>query len=287
MSGIMRFSEDRLDNLLCSDKVDRCIHIWEPEKVSAVFLAIHGALSHGGDYVTPALYFKQKGIATVSYDMVGHDHKKRAHVPAFEQFLDDGELFLQWIKQQYPDIPVFVMGHSMGGLISTYLGLQRFKGEKLIKGYVLSSPFYARAVKIPAYQMFLSSALSKFLPEHKAPLQSFTHQLTHDESIAHRHLEDEVDHIRSSEMSFRFAKEVIEAQEKISPLLNEWNSPLLAVIAGSDYLSDSEGILRSLKKINPSLLTSLYYPNNYHENFNELNRLEIFEEITAWVEQCV
>ncbi len=281
----MRFSEDRLDNLRCSDDVDRCIHIWEPEKVSAVFLAIHGALAHGGDYVTPALYFKQEGIATVSYDMAGHDFKKRAHISAFEQFLDDGELFLHWVKKQYPGVPVFVMGHSMGGLIATYLGLQRFNDDGAIKGYVLSSPFYSNAVRLPAFQMFLSGVLSKLLPRHKVPLQSFTDTLTHDEAITQRHHDDEKDNIRASELTFRFAKELMDAQEQVSSLFASWDNPLLVIVAGSDYLSDSEGILKLLRSVDSSLVTSYVFPDNYHENFNELNREEIFKKILAWVER--
>ncbi len=283
----MRFSEDRLENLLCSDNVNRCVHVWEPKKVSAVFLAIHGALAHGGDYVTLALYFKRKGIATVSYDMVGHDLKRRAHVPDFKQFLDDGALFLLWVKKQYPGIPIFIMGHSMGGLIATYLGLDRFNGDMTIKGYILSSPFYAKAVRLPSFQVILSGILSRLIPKHKVPLQSFTDTLTHDESITQRHRDDERDSVRATELTFRFAKELMDAQQGITSLFSSWSNPLLVVVAGLDSLSDSDGILNLLQQADPSLVKSHIYPNNYHENFNELNREEIFEEILVWVKQRI
>jgi pimeloyl-ACP methyl ester carboxylesterase len=87
-----------------------------------VILAIHGGMAHGGDYVTPALYFRQHGIATVAYDLCGHQDARRVDIPGFATFLDDSLLFLQWVKQQYPGLPVYVMGHSMGALIATHLG---------------------------------------------------------------------------------------------------------------------------------------------------------------------
>ena len=129
----MRFSEDKMASLLCSDKVERPIHIWQPEHPRAVILAIHGGMAHAGDYVTPALTFRQHGIATVSFDMVGHDGKRKVDIPSFEAFLDDEELFLAWVKQAYPGVPIFVMGHSMGGLIATHLGLRRFAGDPATK----------------------------------------------------------------------------------------------------------------------------------------------------------
>ncbi|HEY0845971.1 MAG TPA: alpha/beta hydrolase, partial [Noviherbaspirillum sp.] len=61
----MRFSEDRLARLKCSDKVERPVHVWEPSQPRAVILALHGGMAHAGDYVTPALYFRDRGIATV------------------------------------------------------------------------------------------------------------------------------------------------------------------------------------------------------------------------------
>ncbi len=283
----MRFSEDSLEKLYCSDGVDRDIHVWQPVEIRAVFLAVHGALAHGGDYVVPALYFKDKGIATVSYDMVGHDGKKRAHVSHFEQFLEDGELLLHWIKERYPDTPIFVMGHSMGGLISTYLGLQRFNGDSAIKGYVLSSPFYASAEKVPALRLFFARLLSRVLPKLKAPVNDFTNILTHDEEILQRHRNDEMDNIRGSELTIKFASELIKAKDKVLSLLPAWKHPLLVLVAGDDQLVDSDGVIEALKLVDSSLLEYHLYPDNYHENFNEVNRGEVFERISAWLEKHI
>ncbi len=69
----MRFSEDRIDKLTCSDGKQRSIHIWEPEKTRMVFLTVHGGMDHGGNYMPPALYFRDHGIATVAPDQHGHD----------------------------------------------------------------------------------------------------------------------------------------------------------------------------------------------------------------------
>ncbi len=62
----MRFSESGMDVLKTSDGTELDIHIWDAEKPKAVIMAIHGGLAHAGDYVTPALYFKERSISTVS-----------------------------------------------------------------------------------------------------------------------------------------------------------------------------------------------------------------------------
>ena len=60
--------------------------------------------------------------------------------------------------------------------------------------------------------------------------------------------------------------------------------PLLAIVAGDDRIADANAARQLLGQIEPDLITELYYPDNYHENFNELNRDEIFGEIVKWVE---
>lgn len=280
----MRFSEDKLALLTCSDAVERAIHIWEPPQPRAVILAIHGGMAHAGDYVTPALFFRAHGIATVSFDMCGHDGKKRVDIPGFESFLDDAELFLQWVKRSYPGLPIFVMGHSMGALIATHLGLGRFAREADIAGFILSSPYYVNAIKVPKVLLLLSDFLAKVFPTMKVPLGSLTEVLTHDRAITARHVADEQDQVRATEVTVRFATALTSAQTGLASKMPAWRFPVFGVVAGDDKLADPRASEAMLKSISPALLDYHFYPDNYHENFNELNRDKIFCQILGWLD---
>ena len=279
----MRFSEDKLATLLCSDHVKRPIHIWAPKDPKAVILAIHGGMAHAGDYVTPALYFKEHGIATVSFDMCGHDSKKRVDIPGFNNFLDDMALFLKWVKSTYPGLPIFVMGHSMGALIATHLELGRFAKDRDIKGLIVSSPYYVNAIKVPQILQTFSRTLAKILPTMKVPLEHLTHLLTHDAAITARHLADERDNVRATEVSFRFAASLMKAQEDLPASFDKWAHPVFAVVAGDDKLAEAHGAKALLHTIPKGLMEYHHYPDNYHENFNELNRNKIFADILVWM----
>ncbi len=280
----MRFSEDRMDALLCSDQVKRPIHIWTPEQPRAVILAIHGGMAHAGDFVTPGLFFRSQGVATVSFDMQGHDGQKRVDIPGFDCFLDDAELFLQWVKKSYLGLPIFVMGHSMGALIATHLELGRFAKDGDIKGVILSSPYFVNAVKVPTVLLWFSGALAKLFPRMKVPLESVTDQLTHDARITARHHADEQDNIRAREVTFRFAAALLSAQADLRGTLTAWSHPAFAVLAGDDKLADAQAATAMLETIPKNLLSYHLYPENFHENFNECNRDGIFAEILKWME---
>lgn len=280
----MRFSEDHLDMLTCSDKVQRPIHIWTPEQPKAVILAIHGGLAHAGDYVTPALYFRAQGFATVSYDMVGHDGKKRVDIPGFDSFLADTELLLQWVKRKYPQLPIFIMGHSMGALIATHLGLGRFAKEPVIKGFVLSSPYYVNAIEVPAVLLKLSGILAKLFPTMKVPMEAMTDVLTHDATITARHHADEADNTRATEASFRFAAALLGAQAALKGTLSGWRQPVFAVLAGKDKLANVAAAQAMFKTMPQHHLDLHFYPDNFHENFNEVNREAIYATLLEWLE---
>lgn len=284
---MMRFSEDRLASFRCAQG-ERRIHIWEPAQPAgaaprAVILAIHGGMAHGGDYVTPALYFRQHGIATVAYDLCGHQDARRVDIPGFHVFLEDSVQFLQWVKRSYPDVPIYVMGHSMGALIATHLGLGHFAGDAAIKGFILSSPYYVNAIKVSPVLLALSGVLGALVPRMKVPLASLTDMLTHDSTITARHHADERDGIRATEITVRFGNALTHAQQGLTARMPAWSHRLFAVVAGADQLADADAGEAMLKLVPPALLTYQRYPENFHENFNELNREQIFADILQWM----
>jgi alpha-beta hydrolase superfamily lysophospholipase len=280
----MRFSEDRLARFKGRGGAERTVHIWEPSQPRAVIMALHGALAHAGDYVTPALYFRSQGIATASFDMCGHDGKRRADIPDFAIFLEEAELFLQWVKKHYPDLPVFIMGHSMGALIATRVGLERLRRNDDVQGFILSSPYYVNAVNISPMLQKMSGLLARLVPTMKVPLASFTDVLTHDAAITARHHADESDAIRATELTVRFGHALSEAQKGLAAKMPGWRYPVFAVVAGQDKLADAKAAEAMLKSIDGSLLRYSFQPTNYHENFNETNREEIFADILSWMQ---
>lgn len=277
----MRFAEDRLDTFPGRGGTARTVHIWEPpapRSPQAILLALHGGMAHAGDWVAPALYFRERGIATAAFDLCGHAEGKRADVPDFDIFIEETGLFLDWVRARWPGIPVFVIAHSMGGLIATKFGLAGGEG---VAGFILSSPYYVNAVPVPALLQKLSTVLARLAPRMKVPLAPLTDVLTHDAAITARHHRDEADGLRASEITVRFGHALQGAQRGLA--LDGWRHPLYVVLAGQDALADTGASLRLLRAVPAHLLACRVEPGNRHENFNELNRDTIFVGIAAWI----
>ena len=278
-----RFAEDRFATFKGRHGAERKIHIWAPDNPAAVIVAIHGGLAHAGDYVTPAQYFKAHRFATVSFDLCGHEKQKRVDIPDFGIFLDELELFLHWVKQHFAGVPIFIMGHSMGGLIATRFGLERLQRDELVKGFVLSSPYYVNAIKVPAVLEKLSGVLARLAPTMKVPMESMSDVLTHDPAITARHHADEADDTRARECTVRFGVALQGAQKGLAAQMPTWRWPLYVVVAGQDKLADSQATLDMLATVDPKLVDYHVEAGNYHENFNEVNREDIFADILGWM----
>lgn len=280
----MRFSENRIEKLTCSDGIKRDIHIWEPEKPRAVFLTVHGGGDYGGNYCMPGLYFRKHRIVTVAHDQHGHDMKKKVHVPRFEVFLDDLELMVEWVKEHYSSLPIFILSHSVGGLESLQFGVRRIKDDPVIRGYIMSSPYFAEPMKALWLLRGVLKPFSILTPRIAVPVGDQLHHVTHDEDILRRYREDQRDNIMSSKGSVRFGHELFKALRTVPNLIVEWEHPLLVIFAGKDMHVDVYASRKLIGLIDPDLVTEHFYPDNYHDNFNELNREEIFEGIMKWVE---
>jgi lysophospholipase len=280
----MRFSEDRIEKLSCSDGIQRDIHIWEPEIPKAVFLTVHGLMDHGGNYKNLGLGLKDHGFATVSHDQHGHDQKRKAHIPRFNVFLDDLELMLSWVKASYERVPIFIVGHSMGGLILTHYGIKRYQADPIVKGFILSSPGYKNSLKTSGLLIMMGKLLSVLAPKTTVPIEDLRPHVTRDKAEYERMREDERDGFQATKASARLAAEFLKAQDWVPEHISDWKYPLLSIVPGNDKLVDGDATRVLISKIDKGLVTEAYYPDNYHESFNEINRKEVFARIAEWTE---
>jgi alpha-beta hydrolase superfamily lysophospholipase len=241
-------------------------------------------MDHGGNFMETGLYFRERGIAVVAHDQQGHDRQEKVYIKRFDLFLDDLDLMLEWVKEHYSGLPVFMVGHSMGGLVATHYGLTRVNEDPRIRGYILSSPYYVNAVKTPKIVEKLAGLLAALAPRMTVPLEDIRGYVTHDEGVFQRQEKDIRDKIMANKSSLRFGNELLKAQRWVPKHLAGWKQPMLAIVAGDDKVADAGAARALLGQVDPDLLTELYYPENYHENFNELNREKIFEEILNWVQ---
>jgi alpha-beta hydrolase superfamily lysophospholipase len=100
-------------------------HVWAPNvPPQAVVCIVHGLGEHGGRYHRLARDFSNAGIAVVAFDQQGHGQsvERRGCIKSYDSLLADIEAAQSWARGKFPDLPVVLFGHSMGGnLVINYL----------------------------------------------------------------------------------------------------------------------------------------------------------------------
>ncbi len=109
-----------------------------PENPKAALVIVHGLCEHQGRYDYLADIFRKAGIATYRFDHRGHGRSEgeRTYYGDFNELLDDTNVVVDMAIEENPNIPVFLMGHSMGGVTVALYGAKY--PDKKLKGLVTS-----------------------------------------------------------------------------------------------------------------------------------------------------
>lgn len=108
-----------------------------PEHCRAVTVIVHGLCEHQGRYDYLVERFNAAGVGTYRFDHRGHGRSEgeRTYYTDFNELPDDTHEVVRLAKSEHPDVPVFLLGHSMGGYCATLYGV---KYPGMVKGIVLS-----------------------------------------------------------------------------------------------------------------------------------------------------
>ena len=136
---------------------------WLPEaEPTAVVVLVHGFIEHSGRYAHVADHLTQRGFAVYALDHYGHG-KSDGHpgfVERFSVYLDGVDELLRKVRTEHPSLPLFLIGHSMGGLIAASW-LPAHQDE--IRACVLSGPALKTDQAPPALLLALNNLLSALL----------------------------------------------------------------------------------------------------------------------------
>lgn len=255
---------------------------WEPahRKLNTPGLSIlllHGLAEHSLRHQGLVDYFLKKGFAVRAYDHRGHGHSdgKRGDTPHLTALMDDAHEVLQHFIKQGQAAP-FLFGHSMGGLIAAYLASV---ATVPIKGLILSSP--ALGFRLSFFSKKLSQLLLRIAPHYTMPFYVSREALSHDPSVFKAYKEDPLVH---SQISATLFNSLLFALNHVHQCAPSWDTLTLLLAAQKDCLVDPAGSQRFFTRLQQGYGTAHFYPDYYHEIFNEVGKDRVFNDLTNWLD---
>jgi alpha-beta hydrolase superfamily lysophospholipase len=249
---------------------------------AAVFLS-HGLGEHAGRYAALARDFTARGISLYAVDHRGHGRSggPRAYTPRFERFVADLEDFRRRVAREAEGLPLFLYGHSLGGLIA--LRWLQAHGDVALAGAVLSAPLLGVKVQAPRWKLALAAPLSRVLPALPMKNEIDPAELTHDPAYIRSYREDP---LVTDKITPRLFTEMMEAIAKARVEGERITAPLLFLVPGEDTIVQEDDTLRFSAGLGGDV-TVRRYPGFRHESHNEIEREKPLGDVFRWMEERI
>jgi acylglycerol lipase len=276
--SVHRASEAQLES---SDGFVLACRSWLPPDPRAAVLAVHGLGEHSGRYEHVGQYLAGARLACHALDCRGHGCSAglRVHVDRFDEYLADVAVARAHVAALHPRLPLFLLGHSQGGLIVLLSGLTTPSG---LAGAVVSSPFLGLhpTSRPPAPLALAARALSRLAPRVRIDNGIDVSLLSHDTGVVDAY---RADPLVSSRVSARWFTEVGAAHERVLARAPELRVPLLVMQSGADRLVYPAATRRWVAAAPPPLVEYVEWEGLYHEMLNEPEKLRVLARVVAWL----
>ncbi|MCX6330347.1 MAG: lysophospholipase [Bacteroidia bacterium] len=251
--------------------------IRKPEKSNAVIIMVHGHGEHIQRYNHWAELFYEKNIGFTGVDLPGHGRSdgKRGHIQKGSLFDEMLDILINECKKTFPDLPVFVYGHSLGGAIILAYLLRR---NPKIAGAIITSPTLRLAFEPSKAKLKLAAIMKNILPGLIQQSGLPVEYLSHDKEIVEKYINDPLVHGKISVNLFHTLMNL--ANYSLSHA-SELKTPVLLIHGDNDKICSPAGSIEFAGKTQMAELK--IWPGGYHELHNEPFKNDVFKFILNWI----
>ncbi len=255
---------------------------WLPDKeIKAILLVAHGLAEHSGRYMNLVNHFVPSGYAVYGIDHIGHGKSdgKRVYVERFEDFTKTLKTYFDTIRNWHPETPIFLIGHSMGGLISTAYLLEH---QDELSGAVLSGPGVKLPDTISRVTILVGKILSVLMPKAGvAPLEY--DGISRDQAVVDAYINDPL--VYTGKITARLATELINKIHHVTEKAPKIQLPIMIAQGSCDKIVDPKGARFLHDLVGSEDRTLKYYDGLYHEIFNEPEHEQVLNDVQQWIEK--
>lgn len=257
---------------------------WSPEnEPKAVVVLVHGYDEHSGRYHYFAEHCVKNGLAVHTIDHWGHGKSdgENGFVPDFSVYHDGVAALIDQIPADQKTLPLILVGHSLGGLISaTYL----LKNQSHFTAAVLSGPAIKATEEPSSFMKGLSKVLSKVAPKMGVLALDAT-GVSRDPKVVADYLADPL--VSGRKIGARLAAEMMANMEMVQSEAAKITLPLLLLHGGKDSLTAPEGSVFLHDQVSSDEKMLKIYPELFHEIFNEPEKDAVLTDMTNWIESIL
>jgi len=268
--------------LRTSDGVALHLHDWGVPGAKATVAIVHGYGEHGARYAHVAQALNAAGVSALAVDLRGHGRSggPRGHVLRFSEYHRDVDALLERARQRSSGHKLFVLAHSMGGLVAVDYLLAG--GGKDVAGLVLSSPFFGVALAANPLKLALGRVMSRVWPGLSLPTGLGGEHVTRDAEQARLYSSDP---LNNKNATARWYTEAMAAIAYTTAHARELSTPTYLVYGGGDRTASASATDGFAAQLTVRDRKVERIEGGAHELVNDLpeTRADIIRRVVTWV----
>jgi acylglycerol lipase len=253
---------------------------WLPDgDVITVLLIVHGLGEHSGRYMNVVNHFVPLGYAVYGFDHIGHGRSegKREVIESFTDFTETLTKYFEKVKDIHNGKPIFLLGHSMGGLIVSHYLLDY---QKSFNGAIISAPLVKVSDTISKTTIFMGKLLSVVAPQ-LGLLSLDVKAISRDPEVVKKYVDDPL--VYHSKTPARLAAELLKAMLHVTANADKITLPFIVIQGCSDTLVDPAGAQMLYDRARSADKSIKIYDGLYHEVFNEPEHTQVLKDVETWI----
>ncbi|HEX4795346.1 MAG TPA: lysophospholipase [Humisphaera sp.] len=242
---------------------------------------IHGYGDHSGRFVHFMQWMAKRGVACHAVDLRGQGKAegKRGFVAKWEDYLNDVQTFINSLPTS-DVLPLFLLGHSHGGLIVAYAVVEHLPFVPSVRGCILTAPYFANRVRIPRWKLFAANLVGRLFPWARFATGTQDDWLTSEPEMIDQTRHDPL-YVRVATPAWYAAHRA--AQWTTGQYAGEFHTPLLLLAGGNDQIADTNASREFFHRVGSSDKQFILHESCRHELLRETIRETIFEQILTWM----
>lgn len=271
------------ETVTASDGLRLYLRRREAASARGEILISHGFGEHCGRYGALTDHLASHNYSVTAYDHRGHGLSDGlpGHVESFNEYDEDLAKVVATVRSRSESRPLFLIGHSMGGLIGLRY-LERKSGA--LSGAIISAPLIEVAVAVPAHKRMIARVGARMAPRFRLDNEINPANLSRDPEVGRSYAADP---LVNRKVSTKWFAEASRAMEEVAERAAQITTPLLVMHGTEDRLASVDATRRIFERIGASDKELVIYSGFYHELFNEPEKQEVFDRVTGWLDKRV
>jgi alpha-beta hydrolase superfamily lysophospholipase len=269
------YKEERIES---TDGVKIFVRSWRPDsQPRAVIAMCHGFNSHSGYYRWAAEQFMSNGCAAYALDLRGRGQSdgRRFYVDDIGDYVSDVSAVVKLARSRDPGLPVFLLGHSAGGIVCCVYTLEN---QSQLAGLICES--FAFRAPGPRFMLTLVKGLSRITP-HMGVLRLRNEDFSRDQEVV-RSMNDDPLIVHENQPAKTVAA-LVRADERLEKEFPLITLPVFILHGTADHVTMPSGSQFFYDTVGSKDKTLRLYEGHYHDLLSDTGKEEVITDITGGI----